>query len=89
MIVLRSPNAHVATQLSSIVHGAGNLLASTGPLLTGLIQGWAGGWGAVFVLCCVLVGILVPAGIAAGQAAARPRGFDARKTSSLTLVSFG
>lgn len=53
LIVLRAHDAHVAAQLSSMAQCVGYLLAAIGPLVVGLIHGWAGSfaWSAVlFVL---------------------------------------
>ncbi|NLR97705.1 MFS transporter [Rhizobium sp. P38BS-XIX] len=53
VIVLRSPDAHVAAHLSGMAQFVGYLLAAIGPLVVGIIHGWTGsfGWCAVlFVL---------------------------------------
>lgn len=42
LIVLRSPNSHVAAHLSGMAQGVGYVLAAFGPLLVGLIRGWTG-----------------------------------------------
>ncbi|SER47330.1 MFS transporter, CP family, cyanate transporter [Faunimonas pinastri] len=42
LIVLRSPDARVASHLSGMVQGVGYLIAATGPLLVGLLHGWMG-----------------------------------------------
>ena len=68
MIVLRSPDPHVAARLSGMVQGVGYTRAATGPLLAGLIRGWTGGWHGVVLFSSALVCILVPAGIGAGRA---------------------
>ncbi|MEO7938975.1 MAG: MFS transporter, partial [Burkholderiaceae bacterium] len=52
VIVLRSPNARVATQLSAMAQTVGYLLAALGPLAIGLIRARTGGfeWSAVLFL---------------------------------------
>lgn len=53
VIVLRSPDPHVAAHLSGMAQCVGYLLAAIGPLVVGMIHGWTGSfaWSAVlFVL---------------------------------------
>ena len=53
VIVLRTPDPHVAAHLSGMAQCVGYLLAAIGPLVVGLIRGWTGSfaWSAVlFVL---------------------------------------
>ncbi|MGV1792109.1 CynX/NimT family MFS transporter [Rhizobium sp. A37_96] len=53
VIVLRSPDAHVAAHLSGMAQFVGYLLAAIGPLVVGMIHGWTGSfaWSSVlFVL---------------------------------------
>ncbi len=53
VIVLRSPDAHVAAHLSGMAQFVGYLLAAVGPLVVGMIHGWTGSfaWSSVlFVL---------------------------------------
>ena len=53
VVVLRSPDAHIAAHLSGKAQFVGYLLAAIGPLIVGLIRGWTGsfGWCAIlFVL---------------------------------------
>ena len=47
LIVLRSKDAHVAANLSSMAQGVGYTLASMGPFAVGLVHDLTGGWGAV------------------------------------------
>lgn len=56
VIVLRTPDPHVAAHLSGMAQCVGYLLAAIGPLLVGLIRGWTGSfsWSAVLF---VLLGI--------------------------------
>jgi len=46
VIVLRSPDSHVAAHLSSMAQTVGYILAAIGPLLVGLLHSWTGGYGA-------------------------------------------
>lgn len=60
VIVLRSPDSHVAAHLSGMAQCVGYLLAALGPLIVGLIRGWTGSfsWSAVlFVLLGLGAGI--------------------------------
>jgi CP family cyanate transporter-like MFS transporter len=60
VIVLRSRDAHVAAQLSSMAQCVGYLLAAVGPLAVGVIRSWTGSfaWCAVlFVLLGSIAGI--------------------------------
>jgi CP family cyanate transporter-like MFS transporter len=54
IIVLRSPDAHVAAHLSSMVQSVGYTLAATGPLLVGPLHSLTGDWRAVGVMFVVL-----------------------------------
>lgn len=68
LIVLRAPDARVATHLSGMAQSVGYTLASLGPLLIGLLRDWAGNWaatGPLFVLICLLA---MTAGFGAGRA---------------------
>uniref|UniRef100_UPI00064C6777 CynX/NimT family MFS transporter n=3 Tax=Pseudomonas TaxID=286 RepID=UPI00064C6777 len=47
LIVLRSKDAHVAANLSSMAQGVGYTLASMGPFAVGLVHDLTGGWAAV------------------------------------------
>ncbi|AIL63415.1 CynX/NimT family MFS transporter [Pseudomonas alkylphenolica] len=47
LIVLRSKDAHVAANLSSMAQGVGYTLASMGPFAVGLVHDLTGGWNAV------------------------------------------
>jgi CP family cyanate transporter-like MFS transporter len=55
MIVLRSKDAHVAAQLSSMVQAVGYTIASFGSLVAGMVYGSAGGTGSVGILFAVLI----------------------------------
>jgi CP family cyanate transporter-like MFS transporter len=54
VIVLRSPDAHVAAHLSGMAQFVGYLLAAVGPLVVGMIHGWTGS----FAWCSVLFVLL-------------------------------
>jgi MFS transporter, CP family, cyanate transporter len=54
VIVLRSPDAHVAAHLSGMAQFIGYLLAAIGPLIVGLIRGWTGS----FAWCALLFALL-------------------------------
>ena len=54
VIVLRSPDAHVAAHLSGMAQFVGYLLAAIGPLVVGMIHGWTGS----FAWCSVLFVLL-------------------------------
>jgi CP family cyanate transporter-like MFS transporter len=67
LIVLRSPDPHVAAQLSSMAQTVGYALAAVGPLLVGALYGWTGG----FEITGILFVALGLAGAAAGLGAGR------------------
>ena len=68
LIVLRSKDAHVAANLSSMAQGVGYTLASMGPFAVGLVHDLSGGWAAVGWIFAVLgVGAIV-FGLGAGRA---------------------
>jgi CP family cyanate transporter-like MFS transporter len=68
IIVLRSPDAQMAAQLSSMTQGVGYLIASAGPLLAGLLHGWTGSWNSVAVFCVAIGFVQVPIALGAGRA---------------------
>ncbi|MFT0517514.1 MULTISPECIES: CynX/NimT family MFS transporter [Pseudomonas] len=68
LIVLRSKDAHVAANLSSMAQGVGYTLASMGPFAVGLVHDITGGWAAVGWIFAVLgIGAIV-FGLGAGRA---------------------
>lgn len=68
LIVLRSPDSHVAAHLSGMAQGVGYTLAATGPLLVGLIRGWTGSFQATaFLFVALGLGAAI-AGLGAGRA---------------------
>lgn len=68
LIVLRSPDAYVASHLSGMAQGVGYTLAAAGPFVVGLVHDLTGGWNAVGAIFVALsVGALL-AGLGAGRA---------------------
>ncbi|WP_460131320.1 CynX/NimT family MFS transporter [Pseudomonas sp. S1_E04] len=68
LIVLRSRDAHVAANLSSMAQGIGYTLASMGPLAVGVLHDWTGGWGATgWVFGVIGLGAIIT-GCGAGRA---------------------
>jgi CP family cyanate transporter-like MFS transporter len=67
LIVLRSPDARTAGQLSSMAQGVGYCLAAVGPLLVGVLHGWTGNWSALAILFLVIGTGAVLAGLGAGR----------------------
>ena len=68
MIVLRSPDSHVAAHLSGMAQCVGYLLASVGPLVVGVIRGVTGGFTVAAVLFVVIGLLLAGFGLGAGRA---------------------
>ncbi|MBI6906843.1 CynX/NimT family MFS transporter [Pseudomonas palleroniana] len=68
LIVLRSRDAHVAANLSSMAQGIGYTLASMGPFAVGLVHDWTGGWAAVGWIFAALGLGAIAAGLGAGRA---------------------
>lgn len=54
LIILRSPDAHIAAQLSGMVQGVGYVLAACGPLVVGFLRGWTGDFRASAILFLAL-----------------------------------
>ncbi|HEV7321480.1 MAG TPA: CynX/NimT family MFS transporter [Ensifer sp.] len=68
LIVLRSPDSHVAAHLSGMAQGVGYVLAAIGPLLVGFIRSWTGSFAASALLFLALgVGVAIM-GLGAGRA---------------------
>ncbi|MGX8013401.1 CynX/NimT family MFS transporter [Mesorhizobium sp. ORM8.1] len=68
LIVLRSPDSHVAAHLSGMAQGVGYVLAAFGPLLVGLIRGWTGSFSeTAFLFVALGLGVAVM-GFGAGRA---------------------
>ncbi len=68
LIVLRSPDAHVAAHLSGMAQGVGYVLAAIGPLLVGLIRDWTGSFDAAAILFVALGLAAAFMGFGAGRA---------------------
>ncbi|GGC62262.1 CynX/NimT family MFS transporter [Undibacterium terreum] len=68
VIVLRSPDAHVAAHLSSMSQAVGYTLAAMGPLTVGLLHSWTGSHHATAVLFIILGAGAAAFGIGAGRA---------------------
>ncbi|KAA3449208.1 cyanate transporter [Mesorhizobium sp. SARCC-RB16n] len=79
LIVLRSPDSHVAAHLSGMAQGVGYMLAAFGPLLVGLIRGWTGSFSeSAFLFVALGLGAAMM-GFGAGRAlhvGGRTIGFD-------------
>lgn len=67
IIVLRSPDTHVAAQLSSMAQSVGYTLAACGPLLVGPLHSLTGDWTGVGVMFVLLSMGAAAAGIGAGR----------------------
>ncbi|WP_041476124.1 CynX/NimT family MFS transporter [Pseudomonas ogarae] len=68
LIVLRSRDAHVAANLSSMAQGFGYTLASLGPFAVGVVHDVTGGWNALgWIFGLIGLGAII-AGIGAGRA---------------------
>ena len=68
LIVLRSRDAHVAANLSSMAQGVGYTLASLGPFAVGVVHDLTGGWKAVGWIFAVLGVSAIVFGLKAGRA---------------------
>lgn len=68
LIVLRSPDPHVAAQLSSMAQTVGYTIAATGPLLVGLVRGWTDGFAATGGLILAIGLLAALMGYGAGRA---------------------
>lgn len=75
MVLLRSPDSHVASHMSSMSQSVGYVPAAMAPLGIGLLHQWTGGFGAVAVMVALIGVGLVVTGLIAGRptvVAARP-----------------
>ncbi|CAN5181281.1 MFS transporter [soil metagenome] len=68
MVLLRSPDSHVASHMSSMAQSVGYVPAALAPLGVGLLHQWTGGFGAVAGLVAIIGGGLVITGMVAGRA---------------------
>lgn len=80
LIVMRSPDSHVAAHLSGMAQGIGYLVAACGPMLVGLIRAGTGSFRASALLFCAIGIALALVGVGAGRArlvgATRSASFD-------------
>ncbi|MFJ4372996.1 CynX/NimT family MFS transporter [Pseudomonas japonica] len=67
LIVLRSRDAHVAANLSSMAQGVGYTLASLGPFAVGLVHDLSGGWSAVGWIFAIVGAGAIFFGLRAGR----------------------
>ncbi|MFD2644054.1 CynX/NimT family MFS transporter [Pseudomonas japonica] len=67
LIVLRSRDAHVAANLSSMAQGVGYTLASLGPFAVGLVHDLSGGWSAVGWIFAIIGAGAIFFGLRAGR----------------------
>jgi CP family cyanate transporter-like MFS transporter len=67
LIVLRSRDSHVASNLSSMAQGIGYTLASMGPFAVGIVHDVTGGWSAVGWIFAVIGVAATIAGLGAGR----------------------
>ncbi len=67
LIVMRSPDARTTAQLSAMAQGVGYVLASSGPLLAGLLRDWTGGFESSAALLVVLAIAMAWSGWGAGR----------------------
>ena len=92
LIVMRSPDARVAAQLSGMAQGIGYLIAACGPMLVGLLRAATGSFSASAFLFCGIGFALLLAGIGAGRArlvlpGSIPAGFPRPSRPSTTSPS--
>lgn len=67
LIVLRSPDSHVAAHLSGMAQSVGYTLAALGPLGMGLLREWSGGWSSVGPLFVAITATAFLAAMGAGR----------------------
>lgn len=67
LMVLRSPNAQRAAQLSAMSQSVGYLLAAAGPFVFGMVRGATGGWTAPLLVLLLLLMMQASTGVAAGR----------------------
>ncbi|WP_404809966.1 CynX/NimT family MFS transporter [Microvirga lenta] len=68
LIILRSPDAHVAAQLSGMAQGVGYVLAACGPLIVGFLRDWTGSFASSGLLFVFLGVAAALCGLGAGRA---------------------
>nr|WP_245314563.1 MFS transporter [Labrys sp. WJW] len=67
LIILRSPDAHVAARLSGMAQGFGYIIAGFGPLLAGLLRGITGSFAAPTLLFIAFALVAAWSALEAGQ----------------------
>ncbi|MBD9504079.1 CynX/NimT family MFS transporter [Pseudomonas sp. PDM17] len=67
LIVLRSPDSHIASNLSGMAQGVGYTLAACGPFLVGVVHDATGGWAATGVIFVVVTVAGIVFGLGAGR----------------------
>lgn len=67
LMTARAPDSASAARLSAFAQGAGYLVATAGPLLTGLLHSASGGWSAPVVALLVIFGCELAVGWQAGR----------------------
>jgi CP family cyanate transporter-like MFS transporter len=68
LIVMRSPDSHIAAHLSGMAQGIGYLVAACGPMAVGLIRAGTGSFDASALLFCAIGAVLAVVGAGAGRA---------------------
>lgn len=68
MVLLRSPDSHVASHMSSMAQSVGYIPAALAPLGVGLLHQWTGGFDAVAALVALIGVGLIVTGMSAGRA---------------------
>lgn len=68
LIILRSPDAHVAAQLSGMAQGVGYVLAACGPLVVGFLRDWTGSFDAAGLMFVAIGMAAALCGLGAGRA---------------------
>lgn len=67
LIVLRSPDAHVAAHLSGMAQSVGYTFAALGPLALGFLREWSGGWSSAGALFAAITAAAFIAVMGAGR----------------------
>jgi CP family cyanate transporter-like MFS transporter len=67
MVILRSPDIHVAAKLSGMAQGTGYILAASGPLIAGALKGYTGDFRATALLFVLLGALCAWNGWGAGR----------------------
>ncbi len=67
LLVLRSPNAHIAASLSGMAQGVGYTIAAAGPFMVGVLHEWTGDWHSVAIFFFLVLAGSFTAGMGAGR----------------------